>query len=253
MSSHYLQQIEWKISTELVEYEAALAFMEARVQAILEDSAPPCIWFLEHPPLYTAGTSAKAEDILEQDKFPIYEAGRGGEHTYHGPGQLVVYCMLDLKKLFASNPPDLRAYIKLLEAWIIKTLAEVGVHGEIREGRVGVWVDPLAYTPPACGGGKGGGISTSSNTENIPPFHSPPQAGGIKKGESKIAAIGVRVKRWVAFHGVSINVSPDLSHYTGIVPCGIKEYGVTSLSALGRHESMAHIINIMQRTLPLVY
>ena len=167
--------------------------MEARVAAIRGRTAPELAWLLEHPPLYTAGTSAKDSDLLDGGRFPVYETGRGGEHTYHGPGQRVVYVMLDLKK----RELDVRAYVKALEEWIIRSLNRLGVKGERREGRVGIWVD------------RGQGQ------------------------EDKVAALGVRVRRWVTYHGISINVAPDLSHYTGIVPCGIAQHGVTSLADLG--------------------
>lgn len=185
--------MHWKISEEPVEYEDALSLMEARVTAIRRDGADECIWLLEHPPLYTAGTSARPEDLLAP-RFPVYQTGRGGQHTYHGPGQRVAYAMLDLKK--HQEAPDIRHYVWQLEAWIIDTLAVYGIKGERREGRVGIWVDTPA-------------------------------------GEKKIAALGVRITRWVTWHGISINLSPDLSHFGGIVPCGIKEYGVTSFVDLG--------------------
>lgn len=185
--------MHWKISEEPVEYEDALSLMEARVAAIRRDGADECIWLLEHPPLYTAGTSARPEDLLAP-RFPVYQTGRGGQHTYHGPGQRVAYAMLDLKK--RQEAPDIRHYVWQLEAWIIDTLAVYGIKGERREGRVGIWVDTPA-------------------------------------GEKKIAALGVRITRWVTWHGISINLSPDLSHFGGIVPCGIKEYGVTSFADLG--------------------
>ncbi|MBL4740644.1 MAG: lipoyl(octanoyl) transferase LipB [Sneathiella sp.] len=183
-----MHKIEWKISETLVPYEEALASMESRVAAIAEGSANELIWLLEHPPLYTAGTSADEADLVSPDKFPVYKAGRGGQYTYHGPGQRIAYVMLDLKK----RGSDIRAFVQDLENWVIDVLAQYQIKGEKREGRVGVWV--------ASGG-----------------------------SEDKIAAIGVRVRKWVSFHGISINVEPDLSHYSGIVPCGISEYGVTSL------------------------
>lgn len=186
--------MEWKISKEPVPYEFALTEMQARVQAIHENGAEDHVWLLEHPPLYTAGTSAKAEDLLDP-RFPVYEAGRGGEYTYHGPGQRIGYVMMDLKK--RQSAPDIKRYVWQLEEWIITALRAFDVKGERREGRVGIWVD----TP---------------------------------QGEKKIAALGVRVRHWITFHGISINVNPDLSHFTGIVPCGISEYGVTSLKELGR-------------------
>ena len=185
--------MEFKVSTEPVNYEDALAFMDARVAAIHEGMADECVWFLEHPPLYTAGTSAKAQDLLDA-RFPVYESGRGGEYTYHGPGQRVAYVMLDLKARGAS---DIKQYVRNLEEWIIQTLAEYGIQGERRCGRVGIWV--------AHNDGR----------------------------EDKIAAIGVRVRHWITLHGIAINVDPDLSHFGGIVPCGIAEHGVTSMAKLG--------------------
>jgi len=192
--------IEWLTQKNLVEYEAAVYKMEQRVAAIRGEQASEVVWMLEHPSLYTAGTSAKDADLLDA-RFPVYKSGRGGEHTYHGPGQRVAYVLLDLKKR-QGNKPDIRGYIRLLEEWIIRTLADFGVKGERREGRVGIWVDMQAY-------------------------------GGSKGEEAKIAAIGVRIRRWVTYHGVAINLNPDLLHYGGIVPCGICEHGVTSLHDLG--------------------
>ena len=184
---------EWRISDSPVEYPDALTFMETRAAAIRDGTASECVWLLEHPPLYTAGTSAQAADLLQPDRFPVYNAGRGGQYTYHGPGQRVAYVMLDLK----ARGADIRCFVSNLEEWLIRTLARFGVKGERREGRVGIWV--------SRGGGR----------------------------EDKIAAIGVRVRRWVSFHGVALNVDPDLSHFGGIVPCGISQHGVTSLWDLG--------------------
>ncbi|MGR3813633.1 MAG: lipoyl(octanoyl) transferase LipB [Cognatishimia activa] len=193
--------MEWKISDGLTSYEDALAFMEARVDAISRGEADECIWLLEHPPLYTAGTSAQLEDLVDPERFPVYEAKRGGQYTYHGPGQRVAYVMLDLNK----RGKDVRQFVHKLEAWVIDTLDSFNVKGEIREGRVGVWVTrpekPLSITGEVA--------------------------------EDKIAAIGIRLRKWVSFHGISINVEPDLEHFTGIVPCGITEHGVTSLVDLG--------------------
>jgi len=186
--------MEWKISMEPVEYPDALDFMNARVDAIYKGEAEECIWLLEHPPLYTGGTSAKADDLLEA-RFPVYPSGRGGEYTYHGPGQRVAYVMMDLRK--RQKAPDVKKYVWQLEEWIIRSLAEFGIKGERRCGRVGIWV------------------------------------AGDDGREEKIAAIGVRIRRWVTLHGISINVNPDLSHFGGIVPCGIAEHGVTSMEALG--------------------
>src|SRR6516164_6283179 len=181
-------QVEWKTSDGLVPYPQALAEMEARATAIAEGKAGELIWLLEHPPIYTAGTSAKDADLLDA-RFPVYRTGRGGQFTYHGPGQRVAYAMLDLKR----RKPDVRAYVHDLEQWLIEALQEFGVKGERREGRVGIWV----------------------------------QRGS---SEDKIAALGVRIKRWVSLHGVALNVAPDLSHFSGIVPCGVKAHGVTSLA-----------------------
>lgn len=193
--------IEWKHTDGLVPYEEALAFMEARVADISARTASECIWLLEHPPLYTAGTSAKREDLVAPDRFPVYEARRGGQYTYHGPGQRVVYVMLDV----AKRGRDVRCFVRDLERWVINTLAEFNVTGEIREGRVGVWVEREDKPLTATGA----------------------------KTEDKIAAIGIRLRKWVSFHGISINVEPDLEHFSGIVPCGITEHGVTSLVDLG--------------------
>lgn len=193
------RSVDWAVSSGLVPYEAALAFMEARAGAIREGKAGELVWLLEHPPLYTAGTSAKPDDLLQPDRFPVYKAGRGGEYTYHGPGQRVAYIMLDLTK----RGRDVRKFVQTLESWIIGALAEFNIVGETRDGRVGVWVDRT----------KPGG-----------PLH-----------EDKIAAIGVRLRRWVSFHGISLNVEPDLTHFHGITPCGISAdgLGVTSLVDLG--------------------
>jgi lipoyl(octanoyl) transferase len=192
---------EWRVSDALVPYQTALSEMEARVAAILAGEADELVWLLEHPPLYTAGTSARAADLLQPDRFPVYESRRGGEYTYHGPGQRVAYAMLDLN----ARGRDVRRYVWLLEEWVIRTLDSFGVTGERRPGRVGVWV--------------------------VRPDR-PPQPDG-SPAEDKIAAIGVRIRRWVSFHGIALNVEPDLSHFDGIVPCGIAGHGVTSLVDLG--------------------
>jgi lipoyl(octanoyl) transferase len=195
---------EWRIGKGLVPYPEALATMEARVAAIRTGTAPELVWLLEHPPLYTAGTSAKPGDLLAADRFPVFRTGRGGQYTYHGPGQRVGYVMLDL----SARGPDIRRFVHDLEEWLIGALGRLGVKGERREGRVGIWV--------ARGAGR----------------------------EDKIAAIGVRVRRWVSFHGVSVNLNPQLEHFSGIVPCGIAggaEYGVTSLHDLGVKASMGEL------------
>lgn len=188
--------VEWAVSTGYVDYEPAVAAMEARVAAIAAGEAEEVIWLLEHPPLYTAGVSAKDDDLLAPDRFPVHRTGRGGQFTYHGPGQRVAYVMLDLNK----RGKDVRAFVHGLEDWIIGALDQFGVEAGMREGRVGVWVER-----------KGAGWSR----------------------EDKIAAIGVKVRKWVSFHGISLNVEPELDHFCGIVPCGITEHGVTSLVDLG--------------------
>ncbi len=189
---HQGSPVEWRVEPGLTDYPAVAA-MEARVAAIREGRAPELVWLVEHPPLYTAGTSARDGDLLQPDRFPVYRTGRGGEFTYHGPGQRVVYVMLDLKR----RGPDVRRFVTDLEEWIIRALAAFSVEGERRAGRVGIWV-----------------------------------ARGNSR-EDKIAAIGVRVRRWVTYHGIAINVEPELDHFSGIVPCGISEHGVTSLVDLG--------------------
>ena len=196
--------VEWIISPGLVKYPAALETMRARAAAIAEGTAGEAVWLVEHPPLYTAGTSATPADLLLPDRFPVYEAGRGGQYTYHGPGQRVAYVMLDLRQ----RRRDIRALVQNLEGWVIDTLAAFNIDGELRDGRIGVWVKR-----PDKGLGR----------------------------EDKIAAVGVRVSRWVTFHGISINVAPDLSHYDGIVPCGITDQGVTSFEDLGQLASMAEV------------
>ncbi len=195
---------EWTISPGLVPYPEALGSMKARAAAIAEGLAPEAVWLLEHPPLYTAGTSAAAGDLLAPNRLPVFEAGRGGQYTYHGPGQRVAYVMLDLRQ----RGRDVRCLVQGLEGWIIDTLAAFNIKGERRDGRIGVWV-----SRPDKGPGR----------------------------EDKIAAIGVRVSRWVSFHGIAINIDPDLEHFGGIVPCGISDQGVTSFTDLGRLVSMAEV------------
>lgn len=213
--------MEWKITDGLTSYDDATAFMEARVAGIARGDAEECIWLLEHPPLYTAGTSAKVEDLTDPDRFPVYASKRGGEYTYHGPGQRVAYVMLDLNK----RGRDVRQFVKQLENWVISALAEFNVHGEIRDGRVGVWVrrddKPLTVTG--------------------------------KPAEDKIAAIGLRLRKWVSFHGISVNVEPDLEHFSGIVPCGISEYGVTSLVDLGLPVTMDDLDAALKKTFSDVF
>lgn len=193
----------WK-SVAPVAYPEAMERMEQRVEAMIAGQAPETLWLLEHPPLYTAGTSAQEGDLLEHQRFPVYSSGRGGQYTYHGPGQRVAYLMLDLNQR-TGNRPDLRQFVKYLELWLINTLAHFGVQSFVREGRVGVWTID-------------------------------------KRGqESKIAALGIRVKKWITFHGIALNVTPDLTHFQGIVPCGLRQFGVTSLADLGIDATMEEV------------
>ena len=203
--------VEWRVSDGLVPYDEALAAMDARVADIVAGRASELVWLLEHPPLYTAGTSAKASDLIEA-RFPVHQTGRGGQLTYHGPGQRVAYAMLDLRR----RGPDLRRYVATLEEWIIRTLSRFNVRGERREDRIGVWV------------------------------RRPDKGAGY---EDKIAAIGIRVRQWVTLHGIAINVEPDLTHFSGIVPCGVSEarYGVTSLADLGLPVSMPEVDMVLRQ------
>jgi lipoyl(octanoyl) transferase len=211
-----VQMVEWITSTGLVDYDDAVATMEKRAADIYAGTADEAIWFVEHPPLYTAGTSAKIEDLTDPDRFPVYDTKRGGQYTYHGPGQRGAYVMLDLNK----RGRDVRKFVQQMENWVIAALAEFNVTGEIREGRVGVWVErpdrPLTIDGTVA--------------------------------EDKVAAIGVRLRKWVSFHGLSINVEPDLSHFTGIVPCGITKYGVTSMVDLGLPIEMGDVDVALKRT-----
>jgi lipoyl(octanoyl) transferase len=211
--NNFLPPTEWKISDQPVAYPAAMAVMEERVAEIIVGNAPEMVWLLEHPPLYTAGTSAQAADLLQPDQFPVYASGRGGQYTYHGPGQRVAYVMQNL----VWRERDVRLHIWRLEAWLIATLAALGVQGERRENRVGIWV--------AHPDGR----------------------------EEKIAAIGVRVRKWVTYHGIALNVAPNLAHYRAIVPCGLGQFGVTSLAALGINTSMAHVDTALRQQFPLVF
>ncbi|THD82287.1 lipoyl(octanoyl) transferase LipB [Aliigemmobacter aestuarii] len=210
--------VEWTTLEGLSPYAETLAAMEARAAAIAEGRADEAIWLLEHPPLYTAGTSARTEDLTDPNRFPVHVAGRGGQYTYHGPGQRVVYTMLDLNR----RGRDVRCFVRHLENWVIDTLAEFNIRGEIRPGRVGVWV-----TRP----------DRPANPDGTP-------------AEDKIAAIGIKLRRWVSFHGISINVEPDLSHFSGIVPCGIRDHGVTSLVDLGLPVTMADLDAALVATFP---
>ncbi|MCV2887031.1 lipoyl(octanoyl) transferase LipB [Ruegeria aquimaris] len=213
--------MEWKITDGLTDYDEAVAFMEARAAAIAAGEAEECVWLLEHPPLYTAGTSARREDLTDPDRFPVYDSKRGGQYTYHGPGQRVVYVMLDVGR----RGHDVRRFVQQLEEWVIAALAEFNIRGEIREGRVGVWVRRDDKPRTITG----------------------------KPAEDKIAAIGIRIRKWVSFHGISINVEPDLSHFSGIVPCGITEYGVTSLVDLGLPVTMADVDVALRRSFDQVF
>lgn len=209
---------EWQTLDGLSDYSSILAEMEKRAEEIAAGTADEAIWLLEHPPLYTAGTSAKPADLTDPDRFPVYDVGRGGQYTYHGPGQRVVYVMLDVGK----RGRDVRCFVRAMENWVIAALAEFNVKGEIRPGRVGVWV--------------------------VRPDR-PAQPDGTP-AEDKIAAIGVKLRRWVSFHGISINVEPDLSHFSGIVPCGITDHGVTSLVDLGLPVTMADLDVALRSTFP---
>jgi lipoyl(octanoyl) transferase len=199
--------IEWRVSEAPVAYDKALAFMEQRAAAIREGNARECVWLLEHPPLFTAGTSADPAELTNGMRFPVYDAGRGGRYTYHGPGQRVGYVMLDLEK----RGKDIRRFVHSLEGWMIDTLAELGVPAHRAQGRIGIWV-------------------------------------GEGDDEAKIGALGVRVKRWVTLHGFAINVSPDLSHFQGIVPCGIADFGVTSLAELGKQMPLTRVDAALKRS-----
>ncbi|MEZ5691438.1 MAG: lipoyl(octanoyl) transferase LipB [Rickettsiales bacterium] len=205
-------KLKWKISQHPVAYPDSISFMEERVEDIIAGNASEMVWLLEHPPLYTAGTSANMRDLLSHD-FPLYETGRGGQITYHGPGQRIAYVMLDLKK---RGQRDVRNFVKNLEEWLISSLAEFGIVGQIREGRVGVWV----------------------NTPSV---------------EAKIAALGIRIRKWVTFHGIALNVNPELEHYKGIVPCGVKGFGVTSMSNLGVSASMKEVDEVLKKKFAEVF
>ncbi|NNE81147.1 MAG: lipoyl(octanoyl) transferase LipB [Silicimonas sp.] len=213
--------VEWITSDALQDYDDAVAFMETRAAAIRAGSADEAIWLVEHPPLYTAGTSANAADLKDPHRFPVHATKRGGQYTYHGPGQRVGYVMLDV----AARGHDVRLFVRQLEEWIIRTLAEFNVTGERREGRVGVWV---------------------ARPEK------PPLPDGSAR-EDKIAALGIRLRKWVSFHGISINVDPDLSHFDGIVPCGITGHGVTSLVDLGLPVTMTDVDVALKRTFAEVF
>lgn len=209
---------EWLISDGLVPYDDALAAMDARIEAITQGRADELVWLLEHPPLYTAGASARPEDLVAPGRFPVHHVRRGGQYTYHGPGQRVVYLMLDLNR----RGRDVRQFVCALENWVIGTLAEFNVQGERRAGRVGVWVSR--------------------------PDRAPDPDGALR--EDKIGAVGVKLRKWVSSHGISINLDPDLEHFSGIVPCGIRDHGVTSLVDLGLPVTMADLDLALARTFP---
>ena len=213
VSNTCFNEIEWIISDAPILYSDAIVFMEQRARQIYARTAPECIWLLEHPPVYTAGTSADPAELVDPDRFPVFKAGRGGRYTYHGPGQRVAYVMLDLKK----RGPDVRKFVQNLENWVIKTLAQFSVTGERHKGQVGIWIRSGAPNNPA-------------------------------RSVKKIAAIGVRIRKWVTFHGISINVDPNLSHYDGIVPCGILKDGVTSLWDLGITTSLPEVDNALKKS-----
>ena len=196
MSQKNLSNIEWRFSKELVHFEDALAFMQKRVEEIIAETAPQMIWTLEHPAVYTAGISAKESDMLNKTDIPIFQTNRGGKYTYHCPGMKIIYVMLDLKKFFAPQKPDVARFVEFLENWVIEILAEFGIKGEIKKGRVGIWVVD----------------------EN-----------GVEK---KIAALGIKIKKWVSYHGIAINLNPDLTGFDNIIPCGIKEFGVTTMKEI---------------------
>lgn len=213
--------IEWITSTGLTDYRAAEQWMAQRAEAIADGTAAECVWLVEHPPLYTAGTSAKPADLKDPDRFPVYTSKRGGQFTYHGPGQRVAYTLLNV----GARGRDVRLFVKQLETWVIATLQAFNVTGHIRDGRVGVWVQRP---------------------------EKPLSAAGIV-AEDKIAAIGIRLRKWVSFHGLSINVDPDLRHFDGIVPCGISEFGVTSLVDLGLPVAMQDLDVALLRTFEAVF
>ena len=215
-----LEPVEWAISDPLVGYERAVEVMESRAEAIAKGEARELIWLVEHAPLYTAGSSAKPGDLLQPDRFPVHKTGRGGQFTYHGPGQRIAYVMLDLNR----RGRDVRAFVGALEGWVIETLDSFNVKGEIRPDRVGVWVRRSPARAPFS--------AQSSAAGNAPTGF---------QAEDKIAAIGIRLKRWVSLHGLAINVEPELEHFSGIVPCGIQGHGVTSLADLGLIVSMSEV------------
>ena len=213
--------VEWIISDGLTDYEAAVEWMETRANAISQGHASEAIWLVEHPSIYTAGTSAKVSDLTDPNRFPVYQSKRGGQYTYHGPGQRVAYVLLDV----GARGRDVRKFVQQLEAWVIATLDEFNVKGEIRDGRVGVWVTR----------------------------HDKPHTASGQLKEDKIAAIGIRLRKWISFHGISLNHDPDLSHFDGIVPCGIHDHGMTSLIDLGLPVTMADLDLALHRQFGVIF
>ncbi len=236
--------IEWKITTDPVPYPEAVEAMEGRVAAIRQGGGREMAWLLQHPPIFTAGASARNEELIHAGAFPVYATGRGGRHTYHGPGQRVVYVMLDLRRRAPDiGAPDIGAYVRNLEEWLIRTLTRFGLSAGRRQGRVGIWVvrgdgaapAGLRHALPSVQHREAGAAALASAKPPAEP------GSAAQAGECKIAAIGVRVRQGVSYHGVSINVDPDLDHYAGIVPCGIEDFGVTSLADLGIGATMAEV------------
>ena len=213
--------VEWITSDGLTDYDEAVAFMEARADAIARGEADEAIWLVEHPPLYTAGTSAKPADLTDPNRFPVFNSKRGGQYTYHGPGQRVAYVLLDV----GARGRDVRKFVQQLEAWVIATLEEFNIKGEIREGRVGVWV-----------------------TRN-----DKPRTATGQLQEDKIAAIGIRLRKWISFHGISLNLDPDLQHFDGIIPCGITDHGITSLVDLGLPVTMNDLDLALRRRFETIF
>ena len=208
--------VEWKVSTQPVPYQRAVEWMDTRVAQIISGSAPEVIWLLEHPPMYTAGTSSDIKDLIDPNRFPVFKTQRGGQYTYHGPGQRIIYVLLDV----AKRGHDVRKFIKDLENWIINTLAEFNVVGEVHQGRVGVWV-------------KRSDLSLNSKKT---------------VAEQKIAAIGIRLRKWVSYHGISVNLNPNLNNFSGIVPCGINDFGITSLADLGQQTTFKDLDLALRKT-----
>jgi len=210
MEQKILSNIEWRVSEKLIPFEDALAAMQERVEQIIAGTAPQLIWILEHPPVYTAGVSARDEDLLELNDVPVFKTNRGGKYTYHCPGMKIIYVMLDLKKFFEPEKPDVALFVKFLENWVIEILAEFGITGEIKKDRVGVWVE-------------------------------------TKTGEKKIAALGIKLKKWVSYHGIAINVNPDLTGFNNIIPCGIKDFGVTSITEILGEVDDEKIVKLIEK------